>query len=127
MRSSTVIRLLPYLVLTTLLVLNLVEWPHGSIAFENFQGEPFSRPRGFPFSFVAGANDEGATLVDACVVKGGTRINRNTSAGPYPHLAWNPGFLYANLVVAAVLFGIALWVSFKMRPTAQQVACSGPE
>ncbi len=105
--------LLPLLVLAGIAYLNIVEFKHGSIAFGRNENA-FSRPRGWPCRAVAAANDEGGSLVEASVVQGDTRVNRDVFDGPYPHLAWNPFFLVLDLFVACTLLGIASLLALKI-------------
>ena len=117
-RSGAMRRWLPLLVLAMIMGVNLVPFNRGSIAFDKGQG--FSCPRGWPFSAFAGATDEGASLVDASVVQGDTRVSRNALPGPYPHLAWNPLFFALNLIVAAVLMAAAYLLAARLGKAAQQ-------
>lgn len=109
---------LPLLVLAMISGVNVLPFDRGSIAFGS--GEGFTSSRGWPFSAVAAANDRGANFVNTSVVQGDTRVSRNALAGPYPHLAWNPFFLFVDLIMAAVLVGVTYILAATFGKAAQQ-------
>ena len=100
---------LPLLTFATIVWLNAIESRLGGIAGIAFCGgeNAFSQFRGWPFRAFAKANEEGARLIEASVVQGDTRLNREVFDGAFPHLAWNPFCVEMNLLIACLLLGIS--------------------
>ncbi|HKR56178.1 MAG TPA: hypothetical protein VJS20_07740 [Gemmatimonadales bacterium] len=66
--------------------------------------EGFGPSRGWPFSAIAPASDEGFVLVRGSVVMGGTTVYHDRfNDSQYPHLAVNWDFVIADFVIAVIL------------------------